>query len=104
MACIPYPVTAHCRPIQWMSRCNAICARLLLDLLDYLEAAHIGLQDVRHGNRAALLLIGFHDGDQRAADRGAGTVQRMHETRLAVGPAVARIHAPRLKVAAYRAA
>ena len=24
--CIPWPVTAHCLPIQWMSRCNAICA------------------------------------------------------------------------------
>src|SRR5947207_10754650 len=102
MACIPYPVTAHCRPIQWMSRCNAIFARSLLDLLYHLEAAHIELQYVRHGNRAALLLIGFHHRDQRPADRGAGTVQRMHETRLAVGPTVARIHPPRLKIAAYR--
>src|SRR5207248_10096983 len=76
------PYTTLFRSIQWMSRCNAICARLLLDLLDHLEAAHVGLQYVRHGNRAALLLVGFHHRNQRAADRGAGAVQRMHETRL----------------------
>jgi hypothetical protein len=23
--CIPWPVTAHCLPIQWMSRCSGIC-------------------------------------------------------------------------------
>src|ERR1700730_3267883 len=71
---------------------------------DHLEPAHIGLQHIGYRDRAVLLLVGFHDRDQRAADRGAGAVQRMHEARLAVGPAIARIHAPRLELAAHRAA
>src|SRR5450631_1178946 len=69
-----------------------------------LQATHIALQHFRHGDRAVLLLVGFHDSDQRAADRGAGTVEGVHEARLAVGPAIARIHAPCLEIAAYRAA
>src|SRR4051812_21267787 len=36
--------------------------------LDCLYAAHIGLQHVRHRDRTALLLIGLHDSDERAAD------------------------------------
>src|SRR5689334_669535 len=69
-----------------------------------LQPAHIGLQHVRHRDRAILLLIGLHHGDQRAANRSAGAVQRMHEMRLAVAAAIARIHAPGLEVAADRAA
>jgi len=34
------------------------------------QPAHIGLQHVGHCDRAALLLVGFHDSDQRAADGG----------------------------------
>src|SRR5207249_395951 len=52
---------------------------------------------------AVFLLIGFHDRDQRAADRRAGAVQRMNETRLAIGPARTRVHPPCLEVAAHRA-
>ena len=45
-----------------------------------------------------------YDGDQGASYRRAGAVQRVHETRLAVGAARARIHAPRLEITADRAA
>src|SRR5271155_5381937 len=73
-------------------------------VLDHLEPAHIGLQHVRYRDRTVLLLIGLHHRDQRAADGGAGAVQRMHEARLAVTAAIARIHPPRLEIAAHRAA
>src|ERR1700743_2761847 len=76
----------------------------LFVVLDYLEPAHIGLQHVRHRDRAALLLIVLHHGDQRAAYRSTGAVQRVHEARFAVRSARARIHAPRLEIAAHRAA
>src|ERR1700688_1539010 len=71
---------------------------------DHLEPAHIGLQHVGHGDRAVFLLVGLHDRDQRAADRGAGAVQRVHEARLVVRPPIARIHAPGLEIATHRAA
>src|SRR5215475_4203538 len=69
-----------------------------------LEASHIGLEHVGHGDRAVLLLIGLHDGDQRAADRGSRTVQGVNETRLAVAGTIAGVHASRLEIAAHRAA
>src|SRR5258708_31392465 len=72
--------------------------------LDHFQPAHIGLQHIGNGDRAVFLLVGFHHSDQCAADGGAGAVQSMHEARLAVGPAIARIHAPRLEIATYRAA
>src|SRR5262249_52545798 len=68
------------------------------------ETSHVGLQHVRHGDRAVLLLISLHDGDERAADRGSRTVQGMNETRLAVAGAVARIHPAGLEIAAHRTA
>ena len=46
---------------------------------DLLEAAHVGPQHVRNGDAAILVLIVLHDGDQRAADGDARTVQRMDE-------------------------
>ena len=61
----------------------------LFFVLDHLEPAHIGLQHVGHGDRTVLLLIGLHHGDQRAAHRRAGAVQRMHEAWLAVAPTIA---------------
>ena len=86
---------------------RGLCAKFERSLLlagDNLHPAHIGLQHVRHGDRAVFLLVGFHDRDQRAADRGAGAVQGVHETRLAVGTALTRVHSPRLEIAAQRAA
>src|SRR4051794_25296628 len=69
--------------------------------LDHLFPAHIPLQHIGHCDRAALLLIRLHYGDQRAADRDAGAVKCVHEPRRAVLLAAdARVHAPRLEVAA----
>src|SRR3569623_630840 len=66
---------------------------------DHGEAAHIGLQDVRHGDAPVLILIIFHDRDQRTADRETRAVQGMHQLRLAgLGIAPARLQAPRLEV------
>ena len=68
------------------------------------DAAHVGLQRVRHRDRAVCLLVVLHHRDQRAADRDAGAVERVDEARdLAVLAAIARVHAPRLEVAADRA-
>src|SRR5215468_6076524 len=71
--------------------------------LDGLEPAHVALQRVRHRDRAALLLVGFHDRDESAPDRDARAVERVDEPHLAVLAAEARVHAPRLEVAADRA-
>src|SRR5689334_18245477 len=72
---------------------------------DGLQAVHIGTQDVRDRDRSVLLLIILHDGDQGAADRNAGAVQRVHEAcALLAGLAAARLHAPRLELAAIGAA
>ena len=49
--------------------------------LDLRQPAHVGLEHFRNRYAAVLLLVVFHDGDQRAADRGAGAVQRMDEGR-----------------------
>src|SRR4029077_11624573 len=69
--------------------------------LNGLQAAHIALQHLRYRDRAALLLVRLHDGDERAPDRDAGAVERVHVAHLAgtLGT-VARVHAPRLKLAA----
>src|SRR5690349_860068 len=66
----------------------------------HLGAAHIGLQRGRNSDGAVFLLIGFHHGDERAADRGARAVERMHETRLAIRATIPRVHAARLEIAA----
>src|SRR6185312_8761778 len=72
--------------------------------LDLLHAAHIRHQHVRNANGAVRLLIVFHDRDQRAAHREAGTVQRVDEAfYLAILAAIARLHPPRLEVAAVGA-
>src|SRR5689334_5218474 len=78
--------------------------RLSPRALDGLQAAHIALQHLWHRDRAALLLVRLHDGDERAADGNAGAVERVHVAHLASAlGAVARLHAPRLKLAAERA-
>src|SRR4030081_426754 len=78
--------------------------RKLLLPLNRLEPTHVGLQYVGHGDRSTFLLVSFHDRNQCAADSSAGTVQGVEEARLAVGGAIARVHAPRLKFAAQRSA
>src|SRR5262249_1430004 len=55
-------------------------------------------------DRAVLLLISLRHGDQRAADRDARAVERVHVANLAVLAAIARVHAARLELAADRAA
>src|SRR5262245_40724560 len=72
--------------------------------LDDLHATHIALQYVRHRDRAALLLVGLHHGDERAADGDPGAVERVHVPyRPAALGTVARVHAAGLKLAAQRA-
>src|SRR4051794_20956312 len=56
-----------------------------------LPTMHIGPQDFGNGDRPVLLLIGLHDGDQRAADRDPRAVQRVHEARALL----ARLAGPR---------
>src|SRR4051812_21069887 len=81
--------------------------RRAMDLLtgNLLPTMHIGTQSFGNGDRPVLLLIVFHDGDQPAADRDARAVQRVHEARaLLAGLPTARLHAPRLELAAIGAA
>src|SRR5215470_17651586 len=90
------------------ARGGRLCARKhgspSLRPLDGLQAAHIALQHVRHRDRAALLLVGLHHRDERAPDGDAGAVERVDVAVLtAVLGTVARIHAPRLELAAERA-
>src|SRR2546425_4022963 len=71
--------------------------------LDRLEPAHIRLQRVRHRDRAALLLIGLHHRDERATDRHARAIEGVDMAHLAaLLGTIARIHAPRLELAAQR--
>ena len=67
------------------------------------SAAHVGLQRVGHVDAAVGALVVLQHGDQRAADREAGAVQRVHELGLALRVAKARLHAPRLERFAVRA-
>src|SRR5690606_26847595 len=71
---------------------------------DSVEIAHGGTQSFRNRDGAVLVLVILHDRDQGAADRHARTVQRMDEAciLLALGTE-ARLHTPRLEVAAHRA-
>ena len=59
---------------------------------------HIRTQRWRDCDIAVLVLIVFHDGDERAADGEAGAVERVQQFRPAgFGVAPAGLHAPRLK-------
>ena len=78
------------RPCALMPSSLVTRMRIIYSLLDLLDAAHVGRERVRHRDRAVGLLIGFHHRDQRAADRDAGAVERVHEARLAVLAAIAR--------------
>src|SRR5574337_1857314 len=89
-----------CMPSSLVHRIRIV---LRAFLFNHLGAAHIRLQCIGNGDRAVGLLIVLDHRDQRAADRCARAVQRVHEARLAVAAAVARIHAPGLKIAAHRA-
>ena len=46
------------------------------------EAAHVGAQRLGDDDRAVGLLVVLEHGDQRAADREAGAVERVHEARV----------------------
>src|SRR3954469_11834739 len=77
----------------------ALSLKLLNDLL-----AHIGLQHIRDSDAAIGLLVVFQNGDQGAPHRQAGPVQGMQRPlHLALGIAIARVHAPRLEIAAVGA-
>src|SRR6185437_11451828 len=74
------------------------------------EPAHVGTQRLGNRHRAVLVLVVLQDRDQRAADREARAVQRVHEARAPLpairallGP-ITRIHAARLVIAAVGAA
>src|SRR3954471_24139422 len=85
-----------------MTKCLWLCLRSRRFLNRFLPT-HISLQHIRDRDAAALLLIGLHHGDQRTADRNTRAVERMHKARRAAFRPAARIHAPRLEVAAVRA-
>src|SRR5438552_12274658 len=70
---------------------------------DACDPAQVRLQRCGDVDTAVGALVILHHGDQRAADREPGTVQRMHQPRLALCVAEARLHAPRLKSLAIRA-
>src|SRR5579871_2001706 len=85
---------------------SSLVTRMRIDsiaLLDHRDAAHVGLERVRHRDRAVALLIGLHHGDERAADRDARAVERVHGANAAVLATVTRVHAARLEIAAHRA-
>src|SRR5262245_45789501 len=70
-----------------------------------LETTHVGSNRARQQYAAVGLLAVLEQGDQGAADREAGTVQRVHEPGLALAlGAIAGAHPARLEVAAVRAA
>src|SRR5262245_5287769 len=46
---------------------------------DPIQAAHVGLQRIGDGDRSIRLLIIFQDGDERASDGKAGSVEGVHE-------------------------
>src|SRR5262245_2668169 len=72
---------------------------------DSFEAVHVGTQRGGNGDRSILLLIIFENGDQCPPDRETGAVQGVDEARaLLARLAAARLHAPRLELAAVRAA
>src|SRR5690348_11854264 len=72
---------------------------------DSFQAVHVRTQRCGNGDRSILLLIVLEDGDQGAPDREARAVQRVNEARaLLARLAPARLHAPRLELAAVRAA
>src|SRR5262245_1069779 len=73
-------------------------------LHDSRHAAHVRLQSLGNYDRPIGLLIVLEYRDQRTPDREPRAVQRVDVADLlAAFGAVARIHAPRLKVAAHRA-
>src|SRR5712692_457404 len=72
---------------------------------DHLEAAHVGLERVGHRDRAVALLAILEHRDERSAHGEAGAVERVDEARpLAFLRTEPRLHAPRLEIAAVRAA
>ncbi|CAM2158458.1 hypothetical protein PT2222_40321 [Paraburkholderia tropica] len=68
------------------------------------DTAHVRTQRFRHGDRAIGFLIVLQHRDQRAAHREARTIERVHEFRLALRVAIARLHAARLERFRVRAA
>src|SRR5215213_10794041 len=67
--------------------------------------AHVGLENRWNRDAAVLVLIVLQNGHERAADREAGAVERVHEARLLLSRrTVAGIHAARLEIRADRAA
>src|SRR4051812_40257708 len=71
---------------------------------DPVDTAHIGPQCLGDQDRTVRLLIIFPDRHQRAANRKARAVERVHKARgLLAVRAIARIHPPRLEVAAIGA-
>src|SRR5258708_1825732 len=89
---------------EWGTDVTLTIRLSLFAIRNRFHAAHIALQSIRHRNRAVGLLIGLHHRNQRAADRDAGAVERVHMAHgAAFLGAIARIHAPRLEFAADRA-
>src|SRR6516165_4870219 len=65
----------------------------LLALLDLFYPSHIGPQGLRDCDGTILVLIIFEDGDQRAANRDARSVERVDEARgLSPLGTIARVH------------
>src|SRR5688572_2729582 len=102
------------RPGAWMpssleTRMRALdrslSGTLAICFCDSFKAVHVRAQHCGNGDRSILLLIVFEDGDQRAPDRKAGAIERVDEARtLLARLAAARLHAPRLELAAVGAA
>ena len=66
-----HPPAVACRP--------SVCIVPSSARFNGLHPAHIRLQHVGHGDRTALLLVGLHDRDQRAADGDAGAVEGVND-------------------------
>src|SRR6202041_1546791 len=81
----------------WQLPRPAARAHLLASSLDPCETAHIGAQDIRDGDRAVRVLVGFENRDQSTTHSDSRTVEGMHEAPgLGVRAFGARIHAPSL--------
>src|SRR6516225_9536925 len=71
--------------LRWSARRSSVIATLPRSILplDDFVSAHIRLQRVGHRDRAALLLVGLHDCDHRAAHGNTGAVEGVDMARVA---------------------
>src|SRR5438128_12641442 len=88
-------------PSAWMPSSLVSRMRMNSFRFDPDETSHVRAQHFRNGYAAALVLIVFDDGNERATDGGARSVEGVDETvAVAVLVVVAGLHVPPLELPA----